>query len=89
MGALLGGGGPPLHALRVTLLVQTTVPYSAIGGIHRVRMVITFGALLFGTLVAPLLYRQIGIGGTILLAGIGIAASSAIAWGLLKKWGEV
>ena len=89
VGALLGGGGPPLHALRVTLLVQTTVPYSAIGGIHRVRMVITFGALLFGTLVAPLLYRQIGIGGTILLAGIGIAASSAIAWGLLKKWGEV
>ena len=82
--AFVGALGAPAHDIRFAFEVQTAPPRALIAPVFRVRMTAAWGAVFVAGLVGPTLVRWWGIGPTILLMGLSMAAASALGWGILR-----
>jgi hypothetical protein len=84
LAAFVGAAGSPAHDIRFATEIQTAGPPGAVAPLFRARMVGAWGAVLAAGLVAPALFRWIGVAPAIAVMGVSLVATSAVGWGILR-----
>jgi hypothetical protein len=84
LAAFAGAFGSPAHDIRLATEIQTAGPPGAVAPLFRARMVCAWGAVLAAGLIAPALFRWIGIAPAIAAMGLSLVAAAALGWGILR-----
>lgn len=80
--AAIMGFGAPMSNIPILNLLQTTFARTEIGPVYRVKMVSEWGCILVALLIAPSLFRYLGVQSVIALCGMVVLSVGVV--GLLK-----